>query len=82
MIKVYSQPNCVHCARVKRWLDENEVEFQDINVQEDEEALAKVRKWGFQQVPVVKIGGLKTLNPSNQELENIVHGRETSVFDY
>ena len=80
MIKIYTQPGCTHCDRVKRWLDANDHDYAEVNVQEDSEALAKIKGWGFQQVPVVKTGKVKVVNPSNIELEKIL-GSETSVFD-
>lgn len=80
MIKIYTQPGCTHCDRVKRWLDANDLDYAELNVQEDPEALAKIKGWGFQQVPVVKYDKVKVVNPSNNELEKIL-GTETSVFE-
>ena len=39
MIKVYSKHNCVQCEMTKEFLKQNNVEFEEINIEENEEAL-------------------------------------------
>ena len=56
-ITVYSKPNCYSCEAAKRYLNEKGVEFKEINVFEDDEALAMLRDKGFSQMPVVNVNG-------------------------
>nr|DAY28598.1 MAG TPA: glutaredoxin-like protein [Caudoviricetes sp.] len=53
MIKVYSKPKCVQCKMTKEFLKQNNVEFEEVNVFEDEEALELIKLHGFQRLPVV-----------------------------
>lgn len=53
MIKVYSKPNCVQCEMTKEFLKQNNVEFEEVNVFEDEEALELIKLHGFKRLPVV-----------------------------
>ena len=57
MIKVYSKPNCVRCEMAKRYLQDKGVKFEEIDVFEDDEALAMLRDKGFSQMPVVSMDG-------------------------
>ena len=57
MIKVYSKPNCMQCEFSKKYLKDKGIEFKEINVFEDAEALAMLRDEGFSQMPVVSING-------------------------
>lgn len=57
MIKVYSKPNCVRCEMAKRYLQDKNVKFKEINVFEDNEALAMLRDKGYVQMPVVVVKG-------------------------
>ena len=57
MITVYSKPNCMQCEFSKKYLNDKGVEFKDINVFEDDEALAMLRDQGFSQMPVVDVNG-------------------------
>ena len=57
MITIYSKPNCMACNFSKKYLEDNGVEFKEINAFEDAEALAKLRDKGFSQMPVVSIDG-------------------------
>ena len=53
MIKVYSKHNCVQCEMTKEFLKQNKVEFEEINVDENEEALEIIKEKGFKNLPVV-----------------------------
>ena len=56
-ITVYSKPNCHSCEFAKKYLKDKGVEFKEINVFEDAEALAMLRDEGFSQMPVVSMDG-------------------------
>ncbi|MFC1768745.1 glutaredoxin family protein [Nanoarchaeota archaeon] len=56
-VKVYSTPTCPWCLKTKEFLKENKIEFDDINVAEDEKARNEmIEKSGQMGVPVVAIG--------------------------
>ena len=57
MITIYSKPNCMACNFSKKYLEDKGVEFKEINVFEDAEALAMLRDKGFSQMPVVDVNG-------------------------
>ena len=57
-VKVYSTPVCPWCVRVKDFLKEHNVDFEDINVAADRQAaMEMVQKSGQMGVPVVEIDG-------------------------
>ena len=53
MIKVYSKPKCVQCEMTKKFLEANNVEFEEINLEENEEALEFIKEHGFKRLLVV-----------------------------
>jgi len=56
-IKIYSQPTCPDCNRVKAYLDKKGISYEDINVQKDKKALEEMaRRYGIRVTPVVVIG--------------------------
>ena len=57
MITIYSKPNCMACNFSKKYLEDKGVEFKEINVFEDDKALAILRDKGFSQMPVVDVNG-------------------------
>jgi len=58
MVKVYSTPTCPYCHTLKAFLKEKGVEFQDIDVSQDEKALNEmIDKSGKMGVPVSDIDG-------------------------
>ena len=56
-VKVYSTNTCPYCTRAKEFLEENRIEFENINVSDDEEAAQEmIEKSGQMGVPVIVIG--------------------------
>ena len=54
MITVYKKPNCMQCAYAVKYLEKNNIEFNTIDVTQDEEALNYIKYvLGYQAVPVV-----------------------------
>lgn len=54
MVTVYSLPNCVQCDSTKRFLNKKLIEYKEIDISKDTDALQKIREMGFTQAPVVE----------------------------
>lgn len=59
MVTIYSLPNCVQCESTKRFLRNKLIDYIEIDMSKDQEALKKVRELGFTQAPVVEYGDEK-----------------------
>lgn len=58
MVKVFSTPICPYCVTLKEFLKQHDVEFEEINVGEDEEGRKEmIEKSGQMGVPVLEING-------------------------
>jgi glutaredoxin-like YruB-family protein len=57
-VVIYSTPTCPWCQRVKQFMQEHNIFFQDFDVsQNQEKAEEMVQKSGQMGVPVVDVGG-------------------------
>ena len=57
-VKVYGTPACPFCVRVKQYLKDNGVQFEDIDVSASQERVREmVQKSGQMGVPVLDIEG-------------------------
>jgi glutaredoxin-like YruB-family protein len=57
-VKVYSTPTCPFCIMAKKFLKDNNIEFEDIDVSRDiKSAREMVEKTGQMGVPVIEIDG-------------------------
>ncbi|MBL7119952.1 MAG: glutaredoxin family protein [Dehalococcoidia bacterium] len=57
-VKVYSTPTCPYCKMAKKFLDDNGIGYQDLNVGEDKAAREEmITKSGQMAVPVIDIDG-------------------------
>ncbi|MDO8525825.1 MAG: glutaredoxin domain-containing protein [Candidatus Omnitrophota bacterium] len=69
-VKVYSTPTCSYCVRVKQFLKENNVAFEDINVAADEtKAEEMVKLSGQMGVPVIDIEGKVIVGFEKEEIK-------------
>lgn len=57
-VKIYSTPTCPFCMMSKKFLKENNIDFEDIDVSTDQaKAQEMVQKSGQMAVPVLDIDG-------------------------
>jgi len=63
-IKVFWQPGCTSCLRVKEFLASQGVEFESIDVHNDADGIAQLNALGARSVPIVALGGRYTLAQS------------------
>jgi glutaredoxin 3 len=57
-VVVYSTPTCPYCLKLKQFLKDNSVDFEDIDVSADQDkAQEMIQKSGQMGVPVLDIEG-------------------------
>lgn len=57
-VKIYSTPNCPYCQRAKQFFKENNIDFENIDVSDNQQAVEEmVTKSGQMGVPVLDIDG-------------------------
>jgi len=75
-IKVYSTPTCPWCERVKEFLKERKVEFEDIDVSMNREAaMEMIEKSGQMGVPVIDINGRIIIGFNQAAIEEALNER-------
>lgn len=52
-VTVYTKPSCVQCTATYRALDSKGIEYDVLDLSQDEEALQAVKELGYLQAPVV-----------------------------
>ncbi|OHA61938.1 MAG: NrdH-redoxin [Candidatus Wildermuthbacteria bacterium GWA2_46_15] len=74
MIKIYSTPSCPYCVTLKEFLKERNFEFQDIDVSQDEKALAEmIQKTGQYGVPVIDIDGQVVVGFDREKISKLLN---------
>ena len=56
MIKVYTSHSCFYCTRAKNYLDNLDIDYETLNIQEDSAARDFFMKSGFRTVPQIFVG--------------------------
>jgi len=69
-VKIYSTPTCPYCTMAKEYLKEKNIEFENINVAEDQKAAEEmIEKSGQMGVPVIDISGKIIVGFNKEEIE-------------
>lgn len=77
MIKVYSTPTCTYCVTLKKFLTEKGIQFESIDVSQDEAALKEmVAKSGQMGVPVVNIDGQIVVGFNRNKIVELLNIKE------
>lgn len=73
-VKVYSTPICPFCITLKEFLKKKEVDFEDIDISENEEAKERVVKnTGQNSVPVLEIDGKFIVGFNRKEISKLLN---------
>jgi len=73
MIKVYSTPTCPWCMKVKDFLKEHKIKFENIDVSRDVKAAHEmVKKSGQMGVPVIDLNGEIIIGFDEEKLKRIL----------
>jgi glutaredoxin-like YruB-family protein len=76
MVKVYSTPTCPWCSKAKSYLKSKNVDFEDLNVQEDLKAREEMLDLSKQSgVPVINIDGNIVIGFDKPAIDNLLSGK-------
>lgn len=71
MLRIYMMPNCKRCEELKIFLREKNIRYEELNVERNARALAKMTANGVEQYPVVEING-RLYNREVNDLKKII----------
>lgn len=57
MLTIYSKNNCPYCVQAKNYLKSKNINFQEINIEQDEESRDFVKSQGHRTVPQIYMDG-------------------------
>ncbi|MGM0441693.1 MAG: glutaredoxin family protein [Elusimicrobiota bacterium] len=73
-ITVYTTPTCPHCRRLKKFLDENNIEYQNFNVGDNKEkAQEMIDKSGQMGVPVIDMDGQIIIGFNKDKIKELLN---------
>lgn len=79
MVKVYTQNGCVPCKKTKDKMNELGIEFEELNVTENTDALKEVVRLGYKATPVVVVDEDTHWHGYNpKRIELLVEGKENN----
>ncbi len=74
MILIYTTNRCPYCTVAKEYFDKQGVVYSELNVEEDDEALADmIRKTGQMSVPVIEINGSMVVGFDRDHINDLLN---------
>jgi glutaredoxin-like YruB-family protein len=72
-VKVYSTPGCNNCRMTKEFLKSRSIDFEDINIAENEDARnLLIEKSGYIGAPVIQIGDQFVFGFDPKKIESLL----------
>jgi len=72
-VRVYSTNFCPYCKMAKEFLKDNNVSFEEVNVQENKEAAKEmIEKTGQVGVPVIEIDGETVIGFNREQIKKLL----------
>ena len=69
-VKIYTTTTCPYCVMAKRFFKENNVKYEEVNVQENRDAAEEmIEKSGQMGVPVIDVDGTIIVGFDKKALE-------------
>ena len=68
-VKIYSSPTCQYCEIAKEYFKENNIEYEDLPVENQENAKKAIDLSGGTAVPVIDIEGKIIIGFNEEEIE-------------
>ena len=56
-LTIYTQPGCIYCDKLKDFFNTNDIEFEEIDIMKDRDALITIKNDGFRTVPQIYQNG-------------------------
>ena len=56
VVYIYTKPNCVQCRMVKNYLDNKNIPFIEINIENDEDVINFLKGQGISSAPAIFYG--------------------------
>ncbi len=76
-VKVYSTPSCPWCTKVKEFFKQHKIEFEDLNVAENEKSRNEmIEKSGQMGVPVIDVDGEIIVGFDKEKLKDLLKIKE------
>ncbi|MCD6429258.1 glutathione S-transferase N-terminal domain-containing protein [bacterium] len=73
-IKVYSTPACPYCQLLKEYLKNHGIEFEDLDVSQDQQALQELQeKSGALAVPVLDVDGEIIIGFDKEKIDKLLN---------
>jgi len=74
LVKVYSTPTCPYCVRAKEYLKQKNIEFENIDVSNDQKAVEEmVNMTGQMGVPVIVIDGTPVVGFNKAKIDSLLN---------
>ncbi|MDZ7838391.1 MAG: glutaredoxin domain-containing protein [Actinomycetota bacterium] len=72
-VLVYSTPTCPYCARVKDYLSENGVQYDEVDISSDQKNLDEmVKKTKQMGIPVIDFNGRIIIGFEKEEIDEAI----------
>ena len=56
-VTIYSLPTCTHCKAAKKFFEDQNIPFEDVDLTQNDEAMDEMIAKGYKGTPIIRIDG-------------------------
>ncbi|MCB7128197.1 MAG: glutaredoxin family protein [Candidatus Brocadiales bacterium] len=71
-VKVYTSSGCGSCKQVKKYLQKADIEFKELDICKDEEAIEELKRLGAMTVPCIVAGEMVIRGFDKTKLDELI----------
>ncbi|MFS1663813.1 glutaredoxin-like protein NrdH [Streptococcus sp. zg-JUN1979] len=71
-ITLFSKNNCMQCKMTKKFLEQHNADFEEINIDEQPDKIAYLVNLGFKAAPVIEAGEVRFSGFQPSKLKEII----------
>ncbi len=76
-VRLYTSPICPYCYTLKEFLKENKIEFEEIDVSQDEKIKEDlIKKTGKMEMPIIEINGEIVVGFDKEKIVKLLNIKE------
>lgn len=69
---IYTIDTCIYCTKVKKYLSEKKIKYEERNVHEDSKAREELLSMGYRTVPVIVLGKEEIVGFDKEKIDKII----------
>lgn len=71
-VTIYSLPTCTHCKAAKKFFEDQNIPFEDVDLTQNDEAMDEMIAKGYKGTPIIRIDGEDVVGFNAKKIQELL----------